>query len=562
MLILGVADNHDSGAALLADGHLVAACSQERIDRVKCSGAFPWGAIDAVLDRAGVRAREVDRVVFGTSFTPSWALRRFPARHAQAKAERGQFDPALNAYILYQVALRRTGLHTLEIEANERLLAERMRARGFARAELGLMDHHEAHANAAYRAQPHERSLLLTVDAMGDGVSCTASVGQVGQINRHWTQSGMAAVNTFYSRITEWLGFRANRHEGKITGLAAYATAPPPLLEHLRRQLRFVGPGFTRENYLRVQRRDDAFYAELLRYTREEVAAAAQAVLEEAVTAFVSYWVERTDVRDVAVCGGVFANVKLNQRIAALDCVNSLYVFPHMGDGGLPVGAALGSGGAPPGSLPTLYLGPEYSPSHIARELNIAQLRPTRGEDPEGLAVEVLARGGLLGRFDGAMEFGPRALGNRSVLARPDLPDITAQLNSRLQRSEFMPFAPIVLAEDAPRLFHGLHKAPESARHMTVCFDCTDELRRVAPAVVHVDGTARPQVVHDEDNPALARLLRRVKARTGLPVLLNTSFNMHEEPIVCSPFDAQRAFRAARLDGLWIGGHFVAGPVG
>lgn len=561
MILLGVADNHDSGAAVVVDGQLVAAVSQERIDRVKCSGAFPWGAIDAALDHAGVKAREVNRVVFGTAFTPSWALRRFPSRHAQAKAERGQFDPALNAYILYQVGLRRTGLHTLEIEACTRLLAGRMRERGFTKAAVHLMDHHEAHAHAAYRAQPHERSLLLTVDAMGDGVSCTASVGQVGQINRHWTQSGMAAINTFYSRITEVLGFRANRHEGKITGLAACAQPTPELVEHLRRQLRFVGPGFTRENYLRTQRKDDRFYSVLTQHRREEVAAAAQFVLEEAVTGFVRYWVERTSVRDVAVCGGVFANVKLNQRIAQLDCVDSLYVFPHMGDGGLPVGAALASAGAPPGSLSTLYLGPGYGRSAVSRELNIAHLRPVQGQDPDALAVEALAQGGLVARVDGGMEFGPRALGNRSVLARPDRPDIPARLNAQLQRSEFMPFAPVVLAEDAPRLFVGLDKAPLSAQHMTVCFDSTPELRRLAPCVVHVDGTARPQVLHDADNPGLARLLRRFRDRTGVPVLINTSFNMHEEPIVCSPFDAQRAFRAAQLDGLRIGEHYVAGPV-
>lgn len=553
MLILGLADNHDAGAALVQDGRLVAACGQERIDRAKNSGAFPWGAIDAVLDQVGARARDVDRVVFGTSFTPSYILRRFPDFHRRKKEAGGQFDPLLNAYIAYQVFLRRTGLYTAEVEANRRLLEFRLRDRGFAKASVAMMEHHEAHAHAAYRTQPHTTSLILTVDAMGDGVSATASVGQVGQINRHWSQSGFAAINTFYSRITEWMGFIPNRHEGKVTGLAAMAEAPEALLEHMRGQLSFIGPGFSRLNYLKRQLKDDAFYGRLREFSREQIAAAAQRVLEEAVVAYVQHWVERTGIADVSLCGGIFANVKLNQRIASLPEVRSLYVFPNMGDGGLPLGAALGEAGVPPHVMETLYLGPAYTRNQISREANIAGLRPERPVDMPEAVAELLVQQKVVARFDGGMEFGPRALGNRSILFRPDDPSVNTWLNERLKRSEFMPFAPAVLAEDAPRLFRGYHKATQCARFMTTCFDCTDEMKRLAPGCVHVDGTARPQVVTDEDNPGFAAILRRFRAKTGIPALINTSFNMHEEPIVCSPHDAIRAWKQAKLDALILG---------
>lgn len=555
MHILGIADNHDASAALVSDGRLVAACGQERIDRVKNSGAFPWGAIDAVLDSGGIRARDVDRVVFGTSFTPSWALRRFPDAHHKRKKQ-GQFDPALNAYIVYQVGLRSTGMHMQEAEACRRLLQAKLRKRGFLKARVDMLDHHLSHAQAAYRNQPHPICLVLTVDAMGDGRSATACVGRNGLLELHWSQSGFAAVNTFYSRITEYLGFTANRHEGKVTGLAALAKAPSGLLQHMRTQLRFAKGRFSRMNYLKTQAVTDPFYAALKDYSREEIAAAAQGVLEEAVCDLVRHHIRRTGIRDVAVCGGVFANVKLNQRLAELDELSSLSVFPNMGDGGLAVGAAMASAGMPPQRLETMYLGSRFDDENLARSLATGDLRPQKG-DVVPRVLELLEAGKVVARFDGAMEFGPRALGNRSLLLRPDDPSANTWLNQRLKRSEFMPFAPILADEDAEDCFVDVNVARDAARFMTVCFQATKHFQKLCPGVVHVDGTARPQLLRQQDNPTLHKLLVQWKARTGLPALVNTSFNLHEEPIVCTPGDAVRAFKQGQLDALWMGPFLV-----
>ena len=571
MIVLGIADNHDSGAAVVIDGALASAVNQERVDRVKLSGAFPWGAIDAALAVAGVKEREVDRVVVGTGFTPSTALRAFPRMHHDAR-DQGQFSPLLHAYIVYQSALRATGLHMLEVDASQALLEKRLKSeRPFDRAEVAMMDHHQSHAEGAYRTQPYDHCLVLTVDAMGDGTTATASLGRGGQLDLLWRQSGLAAIGTFYSRVTQALGFRPVRHEGKITGLAAYATPPPALVRHFKRRLEFVGPGFTRCSIRRPERLTDPFWRELSRYSREEVASAAQHVLEDAVVDFVSYWARRTDCGTLAVAGGVFANVKLNQRLHELDVIDRLWVIPHMGDGGLAAGAALAAAGAAPRQLPHAYLGPGFTERDAYKALKRGAL-PFEGlgrEDSGGpvagdveRAAQLLAAGKVVARCDGPMEWGPRALGNRSVLARAHDPEINTWLNEKLSRSEFMPFAPVVRAEDADRFFVGVEPARDAARFMTACFPCTELFRAQAPAAVHVDGTARPQLVDAETNPTLHACLTRVGELTGSPVLVNTSFNLHEEPIVCSPSDAVRAFKQAGLDALWLGPFVATQPDG
>jgi carbamoyltransferase len=560
MLTLGLSDNHDASAALVQDRRLISACGQERVDRIKNSGVFPLDAMDATLDAAGLRYRDVDKVVLGSAFTPSWLLRRFPGFHHQQKKANSQFSPLLNAYILYQVALQKAKATGLETRLCRGLIQRQLRHRGLENTQVVLMDHHSAHAHSAYRTQSHDQALVFTLDAMGDGISATVWQGQNGQLNRLFAQSGLAAINTYYSRVTEFLGFTANRHEGKITGLAAYAEAPPELVAHFAKQLRFVEPGFSRTNYASRQHPEDAFFRVLKRFSREEIASALQAQLERAVCDMVRYWVKKTKANHVAVAGGTFANVKLNQRIAELPCVASLWVYPNMGDGGLAAGAALSGGEVPPHRLKTTYLGPDPGIGEMARALSRAGLKRTKPRNMALSVAKLLNAGKVVAHFDGAMEWGPRALGNRSLLVRPDDPRINEWLNERLSRTEFMPFAPIVRAEDAPRFFIGLEKAAEAARFMTVCFDCTDAFKKQAAGVVHVDGTARPQVLHEQDNPRLHTILTAFQDLSGLDSLVNTSFNLHEEPIVCTPNDAVRAWKEGRLDALSMGPFLVTQP--
>jgi len=399
--------------------------------------------------------------------------------------------------------------------------------------------------------------LVLTVDAMGDGVTATASMGHDGALDRLWRQSGLASINTFYSRVTERLGFTAIRHEGKVTGLAAYVEPPQELVDHMAHRVHFRAPGFSSVSATKIDRPDDAFWIVLDNYSREEVASAAQQVLESAVVPFVSHWINKTGCGHVAVAGGIFANVKLNQRIAALEELESLWVVPHMGDGGLAVGAALGSVGTAPQQIDHVYWGTNPTDKEIRQALSVAGLPKRKSKDIPDRVAGMLADGKVVARCGGAMEWGPRALGNRSILAAPFDASINDWLNERLQRSEFMPFAPVVRAEDADRWFKGVANAPEAARFMTVCFDVTDAFAEACPAAVHVDGTARPQIVRVEEQPELHATLTAFGERTGTPALINTSFNMHEEPMVRTAAEAIRAWQSAELDGLWLGDHLL-----
>jgi carbamoyltransferase len=556
MRVLGISDNHNAGAALV-DGRLVAALNEERINRQKNSMAFPAGAIAETLRLGGLTPAQIELVVVAGEITPSAMLRCLPRMHQQAKNASGQFGWLFNLYTYYQVIARALRLpYALDRAISRRVLTRRLRGLGFA-CPVQMIEHHQAHAWSAFLCGPFNEATVITADAMGDGVTATVGVGRPdGAVERIYAQSGLAALNPYYSRITEHLGFIPNRHEGKVTGLAAYGD-PQRLAPLFRRVLRFVGPGFSRLGCPLRHHRRLGWYRRLIGEKPADVAAACQSVLEEAVTAFVRHWVRQTGVADVALAGGIFENVKLNQRVRELPEVRRISVFPNMSDGGLAAGAALGAAGAKPQALPTVYLGTAYDDEAIRSALD--GLVYSRPDDIASAAAELLARGEVVLRFQGAMEYGPRALGNRTIYYQPGDPSVNDWLNKMLRRTEFMPFAPAVLDEAAERCFVGVDGARFTARFMNVCFDCTEFMRRVAAGCVHVDGTARPQLVRREDNPDAYAILSAYDKLTGVPVLINTSFNMHEEPIVMSPADAVRAYREGGFKYLAIGPFLVTG---
>jgi carbamoyltransferase len=245
-----------------------------------------------------------------------------------------------------------------------------------------------------------------------------------------------------------------------------------------------------------------------------------------------------------------------------------VYIHPGMSDEGLPVGAALAMeqrlsrrpGTERPPAMPHVYLGPDFDDAEIRSALDANGVPGERYDDVEAEIARLLAAGAVVARFAGRMEYGPRALGNRSILYQPTDASVNYWMNDALKRTEFMPFAPMVLAERAGGCFHGLQGAQDTARFMTITFDCTDWMRSHCPGVVHVDGTARPQLVSRQDNPSAHRILAEYQKLTGLPCVINTSFNMHEEPIVCTPTDAIRAFKLGHLDVLGIGQWIARNP--
>ena len=284
--------------------------------------------------------------------------------------------------------------------------------------------------------------------------------------------------------------------------------------------------------------------------------------LEDVAVPYIHYWLKKSGMRRICLSGGVFANVVLNQRIADLPECDEVFVFPAMGDGGLASGAAFSAlrgmngyeGPLRAGSaISHVYFGPEFTEKEMEVALRKSGLPFEKYENIEEIVARLVQQGKVVARFNGAMEYGPRALGNRSILYKTDEPEVNTWLNKRLNRTEFMPFAPICLAGHEEKLFKWNPGVKPSTPYMTITQDCTEWMKEKCPAVVHIDGTARPQILEEERNPSMHRILKKFEELTGVPVLVNTSFNMHEEPIVSSPDEAIRSYKTGQLDNLAMG---------
>jgi carbamoyltransferase len=550
-MIISICDNHDSGAALIIDGKIISAISEERLNRIKLTRYFPSKSIIKLLEEKHVILNDIDLIIIGAKMTPMTLLRIFNKKYAGIK-KISQFNYFLNLYIFYQVLVKIFFLTNIEMFFSKLFFKNKLRTN----KKMIFIGHHESHAYSAYSTSGLRKALVITIDAMGDGVSVTLSIGNNGYIKRIFCQSGFSSIGLYYSRITEFLGFTPIKHEGKTTGLAAYGN-PIYLIDEMKKNMHFCSKGFNLKNYSFKQDKNTGFYKKLKNFSREDIAAALQKNLEEEVCKFIEYWVNKTNVHDLALAGGLFANVKLNQKIHELNCVNSIYIFPHMGDGGLAVGAAFAYVKPNPFKLENVYFGPEYSNKDIKIELNQNKLKYYYFKNIESEIAKLLAKGFVVARFNGRMEFGPRALGNRSILYQTNDKTVNDWLNKKLKRTEFMPFAPATLKEYADKCYKNIKGAEYTAKFMTITFDCTDWMKENCPGVVHVDGTARPQILSRKDNPSFYKIIDEYRKITGIPSIINTSFNIHEEPIVCSPKDAVRAFRIGHLGYLAIGNYLV-----
>ncbi len=597
--VLGLHIGHDASASLVVDGEIVAAIGEERLSRTKQHYGFPFEAIGKVLEIAGIEPRDVDIIALGGGDPLS--LNPWQARHIFNADEKGRvdFSNAVPTSIgreacfgALRIAVNKAlGLRDHRPEVARRGLEHSLRQCGLDPAAVEVFDHHLCHAISAYSTSPFEEALAITIDGYGDGIntgiwSCSPTEIRRVAHGPGADDAGAYSPGDFYSYVTCYLGFKRNRHEGKITGLASYAD-PHDLYDRIEDLLQVDVESacfssstsafrYTRERRPHVIFRrlarwalsgrlwDPILVAELQRRCRDasaaQVAAAAQLLLEERVVDLVSYWVEHTGLRKVTLAGGVFANVKLNQRIAEIEGVEDVYVHPGMGDGGLSLGAALWGSRQPVADqvkvlhpqLDDVFLGPEYSITEIRAALEQAGVDYTEEESIERKVAQAIHEGKVVARFDGRMEYGPRALGNRSIMAAPVDKKINDWLNKRLHRTEFMPFAPAVLEEHMSEIFPAVNVG-QTLKFMTITLNVDPDWQERAPAVCHVDGTARPQVLDPVNTPSFYKVVSFYHQLSGLPLVINTSFNMHEEPIVCTPEDAVRAFQLGHLDALAIG---------
>ena len=613
MRVLGLsAFYHDSAAALVEGGRIVAAAQEERFTRRKHDSDYPANAIACCLDRAGVTLDAVDRVAFYDK--PFLKFERL-LETSVAFAPRGfrSFSMAVPVWIkekLFQKDLLRRKLRALapEVDWDARLL---------------FAEHHQSHAASAFYPSPFRDAVVLTMDGVGEWATTSVGIGHGNELEMVREIHFPHSLGLLYSAFTYYIGFKVNSGEYKVMGLAPYGEPKyaRAILDHLidlkpdgtfRLDLGYFDycTGLTMTN-----RRFDALFGGPARAPEEplarrhmDLAASVQAVIEEAVLRLTRSLRKETGIPYLCLAGGVALNCVANGKVLRDGRFDDLWVQPAAGDAGGALGAALaashrlfgeprpsvgsdrtGRGGGESGTneaggsnraggdaMQGAFLGPEFDPHEVRAALDAAGARYETLDDGALIAatVEALAAGKAVGWFQGRMEFGPRALGNRSILADARSPTMQKTLNLKIKyRESFRPFAPSVpradlsdwfeLDRDSPYMLLVAGVKPERRRPDAEGQDAPPGLDRLnvprsdVPAVTHVDYSARVQTVHPGTNPRYHALLEAFKAKTGCPVLVNTSFNVRGEPIVCTPADAFRCFMGTGLDRLAIGDCFL-----
>jgi carbamoyltransferase len=567
--ILGLNAFHgDAAAALVVDGELAAAAEEERFSRVKHVAGFPSLAAAWCLADAGLTPNDLDHVAVG----------RDPRANLGAKLRRTLSRPPRPAYVAERL---RNASRVRDIGAT---LAEALGAP--VRARIHNVEHHRAHAASAFLVSPFDEAAVLSVDGFGDFASTMLAHGRGSRIEVLDRVLFPHSLGIFYTAVTQWLGFPHYGDEGKVMGLAPYGD-PERFLPAMRELVRTAGDLFEldlayfthhREGIQMTwdagsptigrifsERMSDVFGPPRAPRTdltdvHHDVAAALQARLEEVYLHLVLVLERRTGSTNLVLAGGVALNAVANGRIRPETRFDGLYVQPAAGDSGTAVGAAFHvwheALGKPRGFIMEhAYTGPGYSSEECAAALRAAGLTGEVMDDDAlfPFVTERLAAGDVVGWFQGRMEFGPRALGNRSIVADPRRHDMKDILNARIKHREpFRPFAPSVLARSAGDWFDQAYTSP----FMVLVYNVLPEKQALVPAITHVDGTGRLQTVEEHVNPRYHRLISEFERVTAVPMLLNTSFN-ENEPVVMSPQHAIETFQKTHMDLLVLGNHLV-----
>jgi carbamoyltransferase len=585
MRILGIsAFYHDSAAALVEDGRIVAAAQEERFTRKKHDASFPHNAIGYCLDAVGAKLSGIDHVAFYDK--PFLKFERLLETYI-AFAPRGftSFKMAIPLWLkekLFQKSLLRKELKTFDEEISvEKLL---------------FTEHHLSHAASAFFPSPFEKAVVLTMDGVGEWATTSAALGDGNKLEIFQEIHFPHSLGLLYSALTYYTGFKVNSGEYKVMGLAPYGEPKYAklILDNLidlkpdgsfRLDMSYfdycTGLTMTSERFAELFGEPVRAPDKLLTDFHMDMAASIQAVLDEAVLRLTRSLAKQTGARNLCLAGGVALNCVANGKVLRDGKFDSVWIQPAAGDAGGAVGAALAAyhqfkdqprKAAVHDGMSGAFLGPQYAQADIEQRLKAAGARFTVMS--EGAMVEATAKSLAdqlaVGWFQGRMEFGPRSLGARSILGDPRSPTMQKNLNLKVKyRESFRPFAPAVLREDVADWFElesdspymllvadvrkDRRRAMNSAEQLLFGIDKLNVSRSEIPAVTHIDYSARIQTVSEATNPLFHRLLKEFKRLTGCPVLVNTSFNVRGEPIVCTPEDAFRCFMGNELDLLVIG---------
>lgn len=591
MIILGINFSHDASCTLLRDGKILSSIEEEKTSRVKQDMGWPKTAVERLLKEQNLSPSEVGVIAFGSNFYSSINKHEIRYRFNKNKiAKFFEIADRIAAYFGFRYIEKR--------EKNIAVFQDELQKAGFVNAVVKFYNHHLSHAASAWYAAPYPCDLIFTADGHGDGESITFyEPDEEEGLKLIKSYGHEVSVGQFYSQITHLLGFRPNRHEGKITGLAPYGN-PGPLLDKFRGLFQLNGLELSRFPYgkevecwqqykldetINLKRKINFFSesdfgsyyaknalildawlaAETKGHSKEDIAYACQKVTEEVMCGLLDAVIrERFAGKSIRIglAGGVFANVRVNQLLFDHPAVSGVFIQPAMGDSGLSLGAAILADLEEHGNWQTnqyrfkdTYLGPDYSnelQDFVDKiDRNNYEVSDLGESAPERIA-QLLRDNVIVGFWHGAMEWGPRALGKRSMILNTFDRTVNDTLNQRLNRTEFMPFAPSVIDYMAKTYMPAYEEEDVAADYMTITYDVDPKYHEELQAVVHVDGTARPQIVKKTTNPYFYDIIDAFYRLTGCGAVVNTSFNVHEEPIVSTPESAFRALEDNRIEVL------------
>jgi|TARA_A100001015_G_scaffold105346_1_gene116865 carbamoyltransferase len=563
MIILGIHDGHNSGATLLKNGVIVSSILEERITRTKNEVGYPENSINEVLKISNVKKEEIDFVCYSSNFM-----------HSK--------DHLQNISDWYNVGVDDQRRDKLQDSSYKKVVFEQRKTERINQVvnqlkcssdKIRFYDHHTCHAAAAYYGSHYsfeDKVLVLTVDGAGDGLCSTVSIGHKGKLKRIASTDRKASLGKIYSRITYLLGFKPWEHEYKIMGMSPYADKSRSdkllkIFEDLisidkNNPLVFTNNSELETNYIYQYLKE-----KLERARFDEVSRAIQTFTENLVSNWVNNCINETKINKVALGGGVFMNVKANQIISNLKSVEDIFVFPSCGDESLSLGACwlhYYRSMRKKTEIKNIYLGGDYSNTSINKEIEdynfSSKIKVEKHREVELEIAKKLSENKVVARFSGKMEWGARALGNRSILANPSSWQNVEKINSMIKMRDFwMPFAPSIIFEDHKKYL--INEKNLFSPYMMLAYDTTKIAEKEISAAVHPrDKTARAQLVTEKINPKYHLLIKHFKALTGISAVLNTSFNLHGYPLVYKPKDALYVFDKSGLDYLAINDYLIS----
>jgi carbamoyltransferase len=574
MYILGInAVFHDSAAVLIKDGKLLAAAEDERFTHIKhgkrpipfSTYQIPYHAIDYCLSKANIHLKDVDHIAY--SFDPYQLIDEHKANSPTIEIPLNLSNYQANGINPWESLFISSIFNAPGQLADgwPHHLQKRFIGSAISDWQWHFVDHHISHAASAFYPSPYRNAAVMTLDGRGEIATTTYSIGRENEMKKIGEVAMPHSLGLLYEKITTHLGFLHSSDEYKVMALASYGK--PTFEKEFKEIIELTGNGGYKihdqdleARFGKKRLRNDAFTEHHF-----NIAHSMQKVLEDTVIELTNWLHEETGEENLCMAGGVALNCVMNSRVKERGKFRNIWVQPAAGDAGTALGAALwidkqeridklklnGDGRA--FEMTHAYWGPEYSDKEIEEFLKKSKIRYTIMQDPAKVAAEILANNKIIGWFQGPMEFGPRALGSRSILASPIDPSMQARLNEIKDREDFRPVAPVVIEEDASEWFEKADYSP----FMLFVFDVKEDKADRIPAVKHVDGTARIQTINKNQHPLYYDLLKAFKAKTGVPVLVNTSFNTLGKPIVCTPRDAVECFWSSPFDALIIGKYLV-----